>query len=154
MFQMFPTYHQPVSQGCTICHYQYGLCCSLCSQIQVVSDTWHQSVKLTNIIFQIWALSLHRQYFSDVLRTLHLKDLQLLQDMDVCWSSTLLMVEHAILLHHISLLFCTSLWLLKLILWIRPFKPFWLPMKWASYVNINLEQASGMCWSLSRRFYR
>ena len=39
------------------------------------------------------ASSLHRQYFSDVLRTLHQKDLQLLRDMDVRWSSTLLMVE-------------------------------------------------------------
>ncbi|KAJ7580032.1 hypothetical protein C8J56DRAFT_795274, partial [Mycena floridula] len=42
--------------------------------------------------------SIRCQYFSAVLQTLKEKDLQLLHDVDTCWSSTLLMVECAILL--------------------------------------------------------
>ncbi|KAJ7204440.1 hypothetical protein GGX14DRAFT_323885, partial [Mycena pura] len=47
---------------------------------------------------QIRASSLRRQYFSEVLNALEMKDLQLLRDVDVRWSSTLLMVDRAILL--------------------------------------------------------
>ncbi|KAH9950786.1 ribonuclease H-like domain-containing protein [Amylocystis lapponica] len=43
--------------------------------------------------------SLRCQYFSEILKTLEKKDLQLLRDVDIRWSSTLLMVERAILLH-------------------------------------------------------
>ncbi|KAJ7433152.1 hypothetical protein FB451DRAFT_1064718, partial [Mycena latifolia] len=46
----------------------------------------------------IRASSLRRQYFSEVLKALQQKDLQLLRDVDTRWSSTLLMVDRAILL--------------------------------------------------------
>ncbi|KAK7030041.1 hypothetical protein R3P38DRAFT_2775478 [Favolaschia claudopus] len=46
----------------------------------------------------IRASSLRRQYFSEVLKALQQKDLQLLRDVDTRWSSTLLMIDRAILL--------------------------------------------------------
>ncbi|KAJ6586163.1 ribonuclease H-like domain-containing protein, partial [Mycena capillaripes] len=46
----------------------------------------------------IRASSLRRQYFSEVLRALQMKDLQLLRDVDTRWSSTLIMIDRAILL--------------------------------------------------------
>ncbi|KAK7014542.1 ribonuclease H-like domain-containing protein, partial [Favolaschia claudopus] len=46
----------------------------------------------------IRASSLRRQYFSEVLKALQQKDLQLLRDVDTRWSSTLLMMDRAILL--------------------------------------------------------
>ncbi|KAF7333764.1 HAT family dimerization domain-containing protein [Mycena venus] len=46
----------------------------------------------------IRASSLRRQYFSEVLKALKQKDLQLLRDVDTRWSSTLLMIERAVLL--------------------------------------------------------
>jgi hypothetical protein len=51
---------------------------------------------------QIRASSIRRQYFSAVLKALEQDDLQLLRDVDVRWSSTLLMVERAILLRAVS----------------------------------------------------
>jgi hypothetical protein len=39
--------------------------------------------------------------FSEVLKALQQKDLQLLQDVDARWSSTLLMIDHAILLREV-----------------------------------------------------
>ncbi|KAF7326525.1 HAT family dimerization domain-containing protein [Mycena venus] len=47
----------------------------------------------------IRASSLRRQYFSEVLKALQQKDLQLLRDVDTRWSSTLIMIDRAILLH-------------------------------------------------------
>jgi len=58
---------------------------------------------------QICASSLRRQYFSDVLNGLQQKDLQLLRDVDTRWSSTLLMVERALILHSVSILPCIQL---------------------------------------------
>ncbi|KAJ6610156.1 ribonuclease H-like domain-containing protein, partial [Mycena sp. CBHHK59/15] len=46
----------------------------------------------------IRASSLCRQYFSDILKALQQKDLQLLRDVDTRWSSTLLMIDRAVLL--------------------------------------------------------
>ncbi|KAJ7793825.1 hypothetical protein B0H13DRAFT_2171692, partial [Mycena leptocephala] len=46
----------------------------------------------------IRASSLRRQYFSEILKALQQKDLQLLRDVDTRWSSTLLMIDRAILL--------------------------------------------------------
>ncbi|KAJ6545313.1 ribonuclease H-like domain-containing protein, partial [Mycena capillaripes] len=46
----------------------------------------------------IRASSLRRQYFSEVLKALQKKDLQLLRDVDTWWSSTLIMIDRAILL--------------------------------------------------------
>ncbi|KAF7328296.1 Dimer-Tnp-hAT domain-containing protein [Mycena sanguinolenta] len=46
----------------------------------------------------IRASSLRRQYFSEVLKALQKKDLQLLRDVDTRWSSTLIMIDRAILL--------------------------------------------------------
>ncbi|KAF7328561.1 HAT family dimerization domain-containing protein [Mycena venus] len=46
----------------------------------------------------IRAFSLRRQYFSEVLKALQMKDLQLLRDVDTRWSSTLIMIDRAILL--------------------------------------------------------
>ena len=58
---------------------------------------------LTDITeLQIRASSIRRQYFSAVLKALEQGDLQLLRDVDVRWSSTLLMVERAILLRAVS----------------------------------------------------
>lgn len=50
---------------------------------------------------QIRASSLWRQYFSDVLKALEQKDLQLLRDVDTRWSSTLLMIERALVLRSV-----------------------------------------------------
>ncbi|KAJ6614682.1 hypothetical protein B0H10DRAFT_1802927, partial [Mycena sp. CBHHK59/15] len=50
------------------------------------------------VVRVIWASSLRHQYFSQVLKALEKKYLQLLQDVDTRWSSTLLMIEHALLL--------------------------------------------------------
>jgi hypothetical protein len=58
---------------------------------------------LVNCFLQIQASSLWRQYFSQVLKCLEQPDLQLLCDMDVQWSSTLLMVEHALQLQTVRL---------------------------------------------------
>ncbi|KAJ7937493.1 hypothetical protein B0H13DRAFT_2418605 [Mycena leptocephala] len=46
----------------------------------------------------IRASSLRRQYFSDILKALQQKDHQLLRDVDTRWSSTLIMMDRAILL--------------------------------------------------------
>ncbi|KAJ7017491.1 hypothetical protein C8F04DRAFT_979212, partial [Mycena alexandri] len=46
----------------------------------------------------IRASSLRRQYFSEVLKALQQKDLQLLRDVDTRWSSTLLMIDRALFL--------------------------------------------------------
>lgn len=51
-----------------------------------------------SLIRTIRASSIRRQYFADVQRALEEKDLQLLRDVDIRWSSTLLMIERAILL--------------------------------------------------------
>ncbi|KAJ7794507.1 hypothetical protein B0H13DRAFT_1675373, partial [Mycena leptocephala] len=51
----------------------------------------------------IRASSLRRQYFSEVLKALQQKDLQLLRDVDTRWSSTLLMIDRAILLREVIL---------------------------------------------------
>ena len=56
------------------------------------------------VAIQIRASSLRRQYFSDVLKALKMKDLQLLCDVDTQWSSTLLMIEWALLLHEVCIL--------------------------------------------------
>ena len=50
---------------------------------------------------QIPSLSLHRQYFSDILKALKQKDLQLLWDVDMQCFSTLLMIERVLLLDDI-----------------------------------------------------
>lgn len=52
---------------------------------------------------QIRASSLRRQYFSDVLNSLEQKDLQLLRNVDTRWSSTLLIVERALILRLVSI---------------------------------------------------
>ncbi|KAF7347428.1 HAT family dimerization domain-containing protein [Mycena venus] len=49
----------------------------------------------------IRASSLRRQYFSEVLKALQMKDLQLLRDVDTRWSSTLIMIDRAILLREV-----------------------------------------------------
>ncbi|KAG1908766.1 uncharacterized protein F5891DRAFT_899667, partial [Suillus fuscotomentosus] len=52
---------------------------------------------------EVQTSSLHRQYFTSILNALKQKDLQLLRDIDVYWSSTLLMAEHAIVLREVSI---------------------------------------------------
>ncbi|KAJ7886634.1 hypothetical protein B0H14DRAFT_2563309 [Mycena olivaceomarginata] len=54
------------------------------------------------IIRQIRSSSLRRQFFSEVLKALNLKDLELLLDVITRWSSTLLMIERALDLHEAS----------------------------------------------------
>ncbi|KAJ8584034.1 hypothetical protein M405DRAFT_747679, partial [Rhizopogon salebrosus TDB-379] len=49
-------------------------------------------------IATIRASSIRRQYFSAALKAMEKKDLQLLRDVDTQWSSTLLMIERAIIL--------------------------------------------------------
>ncbi|KAJ6590388.1 hypothetical protein B0H10DRAFT_1830745, partial [Mycena sp. CBHHK59/15] len=51
----------------------------------------------------IRASSLRRQYFSDILKALQQKDLQLLRDVDTRWLSMLLMIDWAVLLHEYEL---------------------------------------------------
>ncbi|KAJ6495972.1 hypothetical protein C8R45DRAFT_823421, partial [Mycena sanguinolenta] len=52
-----------------------------------------------NFLDAIRASSLRHQYFSEILKALQQKDLQLLRDVDTRWSLTLLMVDRAVLLH-------------------------------------------------------
>ena len=47
---------------------------------------------------KIRASSIRRQYFSEALAALKMKDYQLLRDVDTRWSSTLLMIDRALLL--------------------------------------------------------
>ena len=51
---------------------------------------------------KIRASSIHRQYFSEALAALKIKDYQLLRDVDTRWSSTLLMIDCALLLQCVS----------------------------------------------------
>ncbi|KAJ7122049.1 ribonuclease H-like domain-containing protein [Mycena crocata] len=53
---------------------------------------------LRSLVRQIWSSSLRRQFFSDILKALKLKDLELLRDVITRWSSTVLMIDRAILL--------------------------------------------------------
>lgn len=46
--------------------------------------------------FQTRSSSLRRQYFNEIVKTMHQKELQLLCDVDTRWSSTLLMIERAL----------------------------------------------------------
>ncbi|KAG1741415.1 ribonuclease H-like domain-containing protein [Suillus paluster] len=59
-------------------------------------------------IATIRASSIRRQYFSAILKALEKKDLQLLRDIDIRWSSTLLMVERAITLQEAIRKFLSS----------------------------------------------
>ena len=51
---------------------------------------------------KIRASSICRQYFSEALAALKMKDYQLLCDVDTRWSSTLLMIDRALLLRCVS----------------------------------------------------
>ena len=51
---------------------------------------------------KIWASSIRHQYFSEALAALKMKDYQLLRDVDTRWSSTLLMIDRALLLWRVS----------------------------------------------------
>ncbi|KAF7372180.1 HAT family dimerization domain-containing protein [Mycena venus] len=53
---------------------------------------------LRAIVRQIRTSSLRRQFFSDILKSLKLKDLELLRDVVTRWSSTLLMIDRGLLL--------------------------------------------------------
>ncbi|KAJ7691514.1 ribonuclease H-like domain-containing protein [Mycena olivaceomarginata] len=53
---------------------------------------------LRAIVRQIRSSSLRRHFFSDVLKSLQLKDLELLRDVITRWSSTLLMIDRGLLL--------------------------------------------------------
>ncbi|KAJ7928385.1 hypothetical protein B0H13DRAFT_2311666 [Mycena leptocephala] len=53
---------------------------------------------LRAIVRQIRSSSLRRQFFSDVLKSLQLKDLELLRDVITRWSSTLLMIDRGLFL--------------------------------------------------------
>lgn len=68
--------------------------------VRVVSLFINKSHFITDILAlnQIRASSLRRQYFTQILDALKQKDLQLLRDVDTRWSSTLLMIDRAILL--------------------------------------------------------
>lgn len=120
---------------------------------KVCHDNWILQMPLTNMSFQIWSLSLHKQYFSDVLKILQQKDLQLLWDMDIHWSSTILMIEWAIILHSASDILCSH-GQPSLLFEFRPFRLFFHLMKWKSFENTSLVSVSGMHSLLSRKFSR
>ncbi|KAK7064999.1 hypothetical protein R3P38DRAFT_2757574 [Favolaschia claudopus] len=63
-----------------------------------VIEIWDEHLANLESEMGIRASSLRRQYFSEVLKALQQKDLQLLRDVDTRWSSTLLMIDRAILL--------------------------------------------------------
>jgi hypothetical protein len=56
---------------------------------------------MVDVRHQIRASSLRRQHFESVLQLLNQPILQLLHDMHIRWSSTLLMIERAILLRDV-----------------------------------------------------
>jgi hypothetical protein len=66
----------------------------------------HMIWKLWDIFYsfsQIRSSSLRRQYFNEIVKTMHQKELQLLRDVDTRWSSTLLMIERALELEAVCL---------------------------------------------------
>ena len=129
---MFPPHCEPCMQGSTYHHYKAWFCeggsTRLCSNWPYGSDLHrcHQTGSHSNITItyprrmyvfyaftisdtdlvaiQIHASLLRRQYFSDVLKALKMKDLQLLRDVDTQWSLTLLMIEQALLLCEVCIL--------------------------------------------------
>ncbi|KAF8833085.1 hypothetical protein BDN67DRAFT_859307, partial [Paxillus ammoniavirescens] len=58
-----------------------------------VEDYVPDTLQPRTLFDAICASSLRRQYFSAILKALEKKDLQLLRDVDIRWSSTLLMIE-------------------------------------------------------------
>ncbi|KAG1876015.1 hypothetical protein C8R48DRAFT_591897, partial [Suillus tomentosus] len=67
------------------------------------------------------ASGLRRQCFSEIVKVTKQTDLQLLRDIDICWSSTLLMIEHAILLHaalDVSRIFSVYVTVLSLVMYL------------------------------------
>ncbi|KAF8841277.1 hypothetical protein BDN67DRAFT_901808 [Paxillus ammoniavirescens] len=67
---------------------------------QTILDTIERDpiASVHSLVRGIHASLLRRQYFAAVLKSLELKELQLLQDIDIKWSSTLLMIEQALIL--------------------------------------------------------
>ncbi|KAJ6557496.1 hypothetical protein B0H19DRAFT_1290470 [Mycena capillaripes] len=95
-------------QSCIGCNHRHGFCClrgcqfcpwSCCSTPDIFDAIAPDPVATVQTSVRvIRASSLRRQYFSEVLRALQMKDLQLLLDVDARWSSTLIMIDRAILL--------------------------------------------------------
>ncbi|KAJ3570662.1 hypothetical protein NP233_g4249 [Leucocoprinus birnbaumii] len=63
-------------------------------KISFTTDIWTDPIM--NPFLAVHSSSLRRQYFSDICRTLYKKDIQLIRDVDTCWSSTLYMIERAV----------------------------------------------------------
>ncbi|KIJ93508.1 hypothetical protein K443DRAFT_111958 [Laccaria amethystina LaAM-08-1] len=61
----------------------------------VFSDSNHVAT-ICALVNAIQSLSLWHQYFNEIVKTMHQKELQLLPDVDINWSSTLLMIECAL----------------------------------------------------------
>jgi len=72
----------------------------------IAPDQHSNILLLTHFTVQIRASSIRRQYFSEALAAIKMKDYQLLRDIDIRWSSTLLMVDRAILLKRVHNSFC------------------------------------------------
>ena len=93
----------------------------------------------TWLSLQIHSLSIHHQYFSEMLTALKMKDYQLICDVDTHWSSTLIMIDHALLLQCV----------------ISYFRWFWShlngsPGYWKTHSKIRhgrvTKMAYGKCW--------
>ena len=69
-----------------------------CSLTDLSSKCHSNIVKLCFglMSLKIQASSIHRQYFSEALAALKMKDYQPLRDVDTHWSSTLLMIDCAL----------------------------------------------------------
>jgi hypothetical protein len=79
------------------------------------------------------------------LKALEQDDLQLLWDVDVCWLSTLLMVECAILLRAVSISCTRTFWYLILTTDYWLLRSSWLWKTWKSSVNTDSARVSGTC---------
>jgi hypothetical protein len=79
---------------------QHDPVATLCSLIRTVSDNMYLFPNWS--LLQIQASSLHRQTFNEAIESVGSPRLQLLQDVDTCWSSTHLMIDHALDLKEVS----------------------------------------------------
>ncbi|KAF9490016.1 hypothetical protein BDN71DRAFT_1369145, partial [Pleurotus eryngii] len=67
--------------------------------IGAMTDMNQATEDIPDFVPPIWVSSLQQQYFKQVPEALHNKNLQLLYDVETQSSSTLLMIDHALLLH-------------------------------------------------------
>jgi len=104
------------------------------------------------VLIQVRSSSIRRQYLTSVLEILNQKNLQLLRDIDIRWSSTLLMIERALLLREVIRFFFTTP--IQADLASRQSINFLTTMNLLSYGNTRFVRSTGRPWKRSRKFLK